>query len=416
MSTGRVSFALRTTLWVALTMFLSILNLAFSRTGQADQGPYTLLAFLGAITLPFVLIWRRRFPEIVMTLTLVGCALLPIGSSITWVALGALLRRRKARSWKDPWLWGAAVGTTAVTYLAVARDLGAPTAETSLLGSFLEESTVDPWRSVFPWYTEALVTAILMSMVLGVAILLRARSTLHEVSAEVAGAKSQNVTLSHELARLEERERIARELHDSLGSKLASVSMLSGALRAQPTDAGLVRSHADQLQLTAQEATAEMHEIIRTYRNHPAPATTLLDLDDLLDEARRRGVLIHSHLELDVDSPAPLAVERAVYRVVQEITTNAGKHAPGQMLTLRASGGPARGGIAITASNPIPHAPGAPPPPGPGSSGGIGSTGGAGLIGARERVELLGGWLETKPANGVFEVQAWIPWRVSPTP
>src|SRR5699024_9452721 len=131
-------------------------------------------------TLPFVLIWRRRSPEIVMTLTLVGCALLPIGSSITWVALGALLRRRKAGSWKDPWLWGAAVGTTAVTYLAVARDLGAPTAETSLLGSFLEESTVDPWRSVFPWYTEALVTAILMSMVLGVAILLRARSTLHE--------------------------------------------------------------------------------------------------------------------------------------------------------------------------------------------------------------------------------------------
>src|SRR5699024_6860379 len=102
------------------------------------------------------------------------------------------------------------------------------------------------------------ITAILMSMVLGVAAITRAQGRLQRVSKQAEHTREANLTLSHELARYEERERIARELHDSLGSKLAAVSMLSGALRAQSGNGAAVQSHAQQLQRAAQEATAEM--------------------------------------------------------------------------------------------------------------------------------------------------------------
>src|SRR5699024_8178828 len=221
--------------------------------------------------------------------------LLPIGATVAWVALGSLFRYRETRTWRDPWLWVAAGGVAAVTYLAVVWDLSAPTSDGSILGLFLEEPAGPGWRSVFPWYTEAFVTAIMMSLVLGAAVLARAQRRLNLISSTAAEKQTENVYLNQELARYEERERIARELHDSLGSKLAAVSMLSGAVRADPKDAAAVRSHAEQLQLTAQEATAEMHEIVRTYRSQPAPATSLIDLQALVDEARRRGQVINSH-------------------------------------------------------------------------------------------------------------------------
>jgi len=396
---------LRSGLWIALTLFLSTGNFVFSPAGQGEFTPYTALSMLGAFTVPFVLLWRRKFPETVMVISLVACALLSIGSTVAWVALGSLFRYRDSRTWRDPWLWLAAGGTAAVTYLAVARDLRVPTSEGSMLGTFLEEPAGPGWRSVFPWYTEAFVTVIMMSLVLGAAVLVRAQRRLNLISSTAAERQSENVYLNQELARYEERERIARELHDSLGSKLAAVSMLSGAVRADPKDTAAVRSHAEQLQLTAQEATAEMHEIVRTYRSQPAPATSLIDLQGLVDEARRHGQIINSHLEIDTESPAPTAVERAAFRVVQEIITNAAKHAPRQMLTLHATGGPALGGIEIYAANPV-----CTPAPGAGGP----ASGGSGLVGAGERVEQLGGWVHAGERGHVFEVRARIPWRVSP--
>src|SRR5699024_12240902 len=123
------------------------------------------------------------------------------------------------------------------------------------------------WRATFPWYTEAFVTAIMMSLVLGAAVLVRAQRRLSLISSTAAEKQSENVYLNQELARYEERERIARELHDSVGSNLAAVSMLSGAVRADPKDTADARYRAEQLQQTAQSATAEMHATERTYRS-----------------------------------------------------------------------------------------------------------------------------------------------------
>src|SRR5690625_1532912 len=95
---------LRTVLWIGLTMFMSLTNLVFSRPGQVDVDFYLFFSFLGVVTVPFVLIWRQHFPEIVMAITLVACTLLTIGSTTAWVALGSLFRRRAVPFVKDPWL------------------------------------------------------------------------------------------------------------------------------------------------------------------------------------------------------------------------------------------------------------------------------------------------------------------------
>lgn len=400
MTTGaRFLSAARSAAWVAITMVVSLANLVFSATGEAEPSPYLFLSLLGAFTVPFVLIWRRRFPEIVMVITVIAGALLTIGSSTAWVALGALYVHRAAPFRKDPWLWLGTGATTAVTYLAAVRDTSTISSKQSMTGLLFMEPEGAQWRQDLPWYTEAVITLILMAMVLGVATLTRARRRILTVEEAARASRAQTVNLTHELARYEERERIARELHDSLGSKLAAVSMLSGAVRAQSGDPHAVESHAEQLQHTAQEATSQMHEIVRTYRTATAPRTTMRHIDDLIADCLRQGMLIRAEIDLDTTTQASPAVDRAVFRVIQELTTNAAKHAPERMLTLHARGGPELGGVHIEAHNPIPATAVAHP------------SGGAGLIGAAERVEQLGGWITTSSAGGMFSVHAWIPWR-----
>ncbi len=392
-------------MWVALTLLLSVSNLVFSKTGQGEFSPYLALSLFGAFTVPFVLLWRNRFPEVVMVITLAATTLLTIGASTAWVALGSLFRRREEPLRKDPWLWLATIAVTGVTYLAVSRDLSSPDSSHSIVGIFLDEPQGADWREALPWHTEAVLTAILMAIVLSISALTRAQGRIHRVERRAQHTLEANTSLNQQIARFEERERIARELHDSLGSKLAAISMLSGAMRTSPDAGEAARSHAEQLQLAAQEATAEMHEIVRTYLSHPAPAMSLRDLEALINESLRGGALIHSELGLDTAAPAPKAVNRALYRVVQELITNATKHAPNRTLTLRVAGGPEQGGIQVFASNPIPApSPGAP------------STGGSGIIGSAERVEQLGGWLHTAVENNTFIVQVWIPWRQGPNP
>src|SRR5690625_6892649 len=96
---------LRNGLWIALTIFFSVSNLVFSATGQGEFSAYLALSMLGAFTVPFVLLWRRKFPEIVMAIALASCTLLPIGSTVAWVVLGFLFCYRDTRPWRVTLLW-----------------------------------------------------------------------------------------------------------------------------------------------------------------------------------------------------------------------------------------------------------------------------------------------------------------------
>lgn len=401
---SRFTSIARTTLWVALGLFSAMTNLIFSTVGAGETTPYLFLSFVAALTVPFTLIWRRSAPGVVLAITLAAGTLLPIGAVPSWIALGSFLRRRPLPFAADRIGWVAVAGVCAVTYLAVHRDLAPAHPHDSLLGFLLDPSNVEDWQSQLPWYTAILTTAILLTAVLGVIALTISRQRLRLASTRIERTTAVNTSLAHEIARYEERERIARELHDSLGSKLAAVSMLSGAIRANPEASTDVTTRAEDLQRTAQEATAEMHEIVRTYRNHPRPDISLQSVSDLINACISQGMAITADINIDDGDVAPDVVNRAVYRVVQELTTNAAKHAPGEPLRLNIHGGREQGGITISASNPIPA-----------SSVHAHTSGGSGLIGAAERVEQMGGWIHTWVEAGTFIVQVWVPWRVGPS-
>jgi signal transduction histidine kinase len=216
-------------------------------------------------------------------------------------------------------------------------------------------------------------------------------------------------------ARSTERTRIAREMHDVLAHRITQVSMQAGALAFRDDlDADRLRAGLTQIQGQANDALHELRDVLGVLReDDPAAATarpqpTYADIAALVDEARTLGLDVDFADEVDASTPVPPATGRTVYRIVQEGITNARKHSPGAVVTIRSSGDP-HSGITVRLANPL-RPPGPPGPPGrrPRPTGAPGA--GLGLVGLRERAELRGGRLDQRMEGSTFVLQAWLPW------
>jgi signal transduction histidine kinase len=204
-------------------------------------------------------------------------------------------------------------------------------------------------------------------------------------------------------ARGNERQRIAREMHDVLAHRISLISMHAGAL-AYRTDLApeQVRETASLVSDKAHEALAELREVLGVLRaaEPTRPQPTLVDLRELVAEAEATGMRV----VLDDTVPDPAAVPdrigRTVYRLVQEGLTNARKHAPGSPVTVEVRGAP-DGWLRVVVRNGR-----------NGLAGPAAATGaGLGLVGMRERVELAGGRLEVTEDPGTLVLEAWLPWQ-----
>ncbi|MDO5670609.1 MAG: histidine kinase [Corynebacterium sp.] len=197
--------------------------------------------------------------------------------------------------------------------------------------------------------------------------------------------------------RSEERARIARDLHDSLSHRLSLISLHAGALSYRADLGGQqVTEASGLLQQQAEAATADLREVLHVLRDSSAAVDPAMSVADLVDSARRAGteVLIDEASLRLVTSPqgqSTLAAH-AVHRTLQEVLTNARKHAPGQPVTVTLWH--EEGTLSMRASNPCPHA----------------ATGrGHGLLGLKERAELAGGELRVTPGDP-FTVTLEVPW------
>ncbi|WP_433060298.1 sensor histidine kinase [Dactylosporangium sp. CS-033363] len=202
-----------------------------------------------------------------------------------------------------------------------------------------------------------------------------------------------------EQARLTERTRIAREMHDVLAHRLSLVSLHAGALEVR-TDASPdeVASAAGVIRSNAHEALGELRTVIGVlrdvspFRPVEAPQPTLGDVPALIAES---GASYECALD---GSGAPDAtIGRTVYRLIQEGLTNARKHAAGTPVRVVVAGAPGIG-IRVEVRNPLTASAAVP---------------GYGLIGLAERVELVGGRLEHGSSEGMFRLSAWLPWTAS---
>lgn len=235
--------------------------------------------------------------------------------------------------------------------------------------------------------------ALLVAVVYAVAGL----GALAATMAPVLLGPSENeriAALEARATKLAERNRLARELHDSVGHALTVTTVQAAAARELlDADPAFVRRALEAIENAGRTAMEELDLVLAVLRDGEtiAPPRTLLHLDRLVDESRGTGV----EVALTVEGPVgelPASVSREGYRIVQESLTNALRHAGPVPVEVRLA--VRDGALLIEAANQGTN--GARPP-------------GRGLTGMRERVTLLGGEMSAGPVSGRWLVRVLLP-------
>jgi signal transduction histidine kinase len=198
-----------------------------------------------------------------------------------------------------------------------------------------------------------------------------------------------------EAATVQERNRLAREIHDGLGHYLTAINIQIKAAQAfveqNPPQARMALENAQNL---AQEALADVRRSISELRADPSTTSPLPErLKALLDETQATGLDAELNVEGSLAALSPQA-DFTLFRVAQEGLTNVRKHASASRVGLRLVYGERMVRLVVRDN-------------------GIGTqqaSGGFGLTGLEERVRLLGGTLkvETAPGQG-FTLEVEIP-------
>jgi signal transduction histidine kinase len=242
-----------------------------------------------------------------------------------------------------------------------------------------------------------------------IGMFVRARRQLLFTLRERAERAETGQRLHEDRARMAERTRIAREMHDVLAHRISLLALHAGALEVRPDlPPEKVRETAELLRSTARQALEELRGVVGLLREEPGnewvpavPQPTLSDIRRLVEETRRAGANIDFEMRVEQAEAIPGALGRDAYRIVQEALTNVGKHASGTATRVRVSGEPVVGlHVSVRNRQPIRAQAG---PTLPGS--------GAGLLGLQERVALAGGTLVHGPdGTGDFVVDAELQW------
>ncbi|WP_405167488.1 histidine kinase [Nocardia sp. NBC_01499] len=272
---------------------------------------------------------------------------------------------------------------------------------------FITDSMIYPKRPDLQpyWYEPLVITACIAAVVaIGFAVGAR-RDLVWSLRSRAETAEREQHARAAE-ARLLERHRIAREMHDVLAHRISVVAMHAGALGFR-TD--LTReqtaSTAKTIAENAHLALQELREVLGVLRTSDdaltdtpePPQPTLADLARLVDEARSAGMDVSITDTTTADLPATSA--RTAYRIAQEGLTNARKHSPGAAVLVRIDGGPGQD-LIVDVGNSAPRHLGLALP-----------SSGYGLLGLAERAELVGGTLAYGPdATGGFRLRAVLPW------
>ncbi|MFE1327508.1 sensor histidine kinase [Streptomyces sp. NPDC058735] len=180
------------------------------------------------------------------------------------------------------------------------------------------------------------------------------------------------------------RNRLARELHDSVGHALSAVTLqASAARRVLGSDPEFVREALAAIEDTTRRTVGELDAVLGVLREGDAPGTApaptlAADLDGLLSRTRAGGARVTATVDADPGA-LPTVLSREAYRIVQEGLSNALRHAGRGRVAVDVRIAVADGQVEITVENPL-TGPAAPRP-----------GGGHGLRGIADRARLLGG-------------------------
>ena len=343
-----------------------------------------LLGLAAIVLYPF----RHRAPLVII---LAIVALSTISSLAAGAAIFALISIATRRRWQE-------IGVVAAVYFAA-----------QVVGEryFISANPLPLWQS-------AVFVAVIVGLLVVTGMYIGGRRQLHRTLMEKAESDRREHRALLEQARVSERARIAREMHDVLAHRLSLVALHAGVLESR-TDLTpeLQQSTAAVVRENAHLALTELREVLGVLREpgsgaatqQTRPQPTLANLADLLDDSTTAGTPATLEVPASVAAAVPLltdATSRHLYRIIQEGLTNARKHAPGQAVAVRIAGEPGAR-LTVSLTNAVPGLDRM-PPAGPPRSG-------LGLTGLTERVRLAGGELTAGPdARGGFTLQAWVPW------
>ncbi len=333
------------------------------------------LIALGCLT---AVAWRRRFPVPVALAVAVASAASALASGAALLAIGSLATRRRP----------AEIATVAAAFVV------APLFTTGLYP--VERPPGSPW-----------IQLVLQLLTAGVAVTTgwavgARRAEVLSLRERALSAEREQAALA-DRARVLERNRIAREMHDSLAHRISLVALQAGALdhRADLADEErrvLVRGIADG----SYRALEDLRDVLGVLRaeqpDRPEPpGPSWGRVPALVDDARASGM--DAVLTVDATGEPPDAVGDVCYRVVREALTNAAKHAPGAPVRITLDGG-SGGALGVAVRNGPAARQIARPP-----------TSGYGLPGLAERVRAVGGTVGRHPASdGGFVLTARLPW------
>ncbi|WP_436740226.1 sensor histidine kinase [Streptomyces sp. BBFR102] len=343
---------------------------------------------------------RRVLPTAVLLVAVVGSVMLPGAGPLVLVAAWSAGRRIAGL--------GRAAGVFALAYVL---SLG--------LSAVWEQSLLSPTLLVFSglWLLVSLIVPGLAGRYWSQRRTLA--DTLYEYNAQLI--RERAMIAGH--ARVRERQRIAQDMHDSLGHQLALIAVHTGALEVDQELTGRQREAVGVLRAASVAAMHELRDVVGLLRDstedpgpdgvEPAqdpdgedpgmPSRGAAGIDSLVETSRRAGTAVELRRSGEVRPLAPTA-DHAAYRVVQEGLTNAHKHAPGASITvgLRYE----EDSLVVEVTN----RPAAEPEPGSVAHGG------QGLTGLEERARLVGGMVHAgRTADGGFRLAGVLPYALPGT-
>ncbi|HEY3684331.1 MAG TPA: sensor histidine kinase [Streptosporangiaceae bacterium] len=253
----------------------------------------------------------------------------------------------------------------------------------------------------YGWSAPAMLLTVaftLIVLVLGDNI--RTRRAAQDRLAEQSALRRQDLARQ---AVLEERSRIARELHDVVAHHMSMIAIQAEAapykIPGLPDEA--LRTFT-AIRGASTTALTEMRRVIGLLRDEgtaaerlPQPGMELLD--DLIGGVRAAGMTVRTEVTGE-PRPLPAGVDVSAYRIVQEALSNAGRHAPGATVTVNVAYEPRLLRIRVADDGAVTGIRDDTP------------AGGHGLVGMRERVTMLGGAFDAGPGDGGgFTVAAELP-------
>ena len=311
-----------------------------------------------------------------------------------------------------------AVGAAGLSLVSLAtrrRAVELAVAGAVLLGAtLLYDVVLAPPADDMPLWQIMLVGLVGIALLVAIGIGIGQRRALLLSLRERAALLERDQQLREDRAREQERAHIAREMHDVLGHRLSLVALHAGALeyRGPGLTPDETAAAAGVVRAEAHSALTDLRDVLGVLRDPAAtggdevtgtapPQPTLVDLPDLLDQARAGGATVRARVDAD-GAAVPTAVGRHAYRIVQESLTNARRHAPGQPVDVVVETVPGPG-VRVVVSNTLTD--------GPAPADASGHTAGHGLRGLAERARLVGGSFRAGSDDGrVHVVEAVLPW------